>query len=115
MLVENQENAVRRAPLIFVVPACGLIVPARLKQFQLRQSTSEQVHSTSCGHRWTALESALDRDGFDQTRDTNEPAQRVPEERVSRKHAHARAGFRHGARLAWLQSDAGLRCRYGDG
>jgi hypothetical protein len=40
MAVENQENGVRRAPLIFVVPACGFVVAARTKQFQLDRSTS---------------------------------------------------------------------------
>jgi hypothetical protein len=43
MAVESQENRIRRAPLIFIVPACGLVVAARTKQFQLHQSTSEQV------------------------------------------------------------------------
>jgi hypothetical protein len=43
MAVEIQENRVRRAPLIFTVPACGLVVAARTEQFQLRQSTGEQV------------------------------------------------------------------------
>jgi hypothetical protein len=44
MDVENQENRVRRAPLIFTVPASGLVVAPRTRQFQLRQSASEQVY-----------------------------------------------------------------------
>jgi hypothetical protein len=47
MAVENQENGVRRAPLIFVVPACGFVVAARTKQFQLDRSTSEQIRCPS--------------------------------------------------------------------
>jgi hypothetical protein len=39
MAVEIQENRVRRAPLIFTVPACGSVVAPRTRQFQLRQST----------------------------------------------------------------------------
>jgi NAD(P)-dependent dehydrogenase (short-subunit alcohol dehydrogenase family) len=31
MAVENQENGVRRAPLIFVVPACGFVIAARTR------------------------------------------------------------------------------------
>jgi hypothetical protein len=34
MAVENQENGVRRAPLVFIVVACGFVVAARTKQFQ---------------------------------------------------------------------------------
>jgi len=44
MAIEIQENRVRRAPLIFTLPACGLVVAARTRQFQLRQSISEHVH-----------------------------------------------------------------------
>jgi hypothetical protein len=44
MAVEIQENRVRIAPLIFTVPACGLVVAARTRQFQHRQSTSEELH-----------------------------------------------------------------------
>jgi len=52
MAVENQESTVRRAPLFFTVPACGFVMAARTEQFQLRQSTGEQV---SCpGMRWSA-------------------------------------------------------------
>jgi hypothetical protein len=43
MAVESQENRIRRAPLIFIVPACGFVVAARTKPFQPPQSTSEQV------------------------------------------------------------------------
>jgi len=42
--VEVQENRVRRVPLIFTVPAFGFVVAPRIRQFQLCQSTSEQVH-----------------------------------------------------------------------
>ena len=41
MAVENQENGVRKAPLIFIVPAWGFVVAARTKPFQLHRSTSE--------------------------------------------------------------------------
>jgi hypothetical protein len=43
MAVENQENGVQRAPLIFIVPACGFVVAARTKQFQVCQATREQM------------------------------------------------------------------------
>ena len=43
MTVENQENAVRRAPQIFVVPACGFVVAAPTKHFQVGQDTREQM------------------------------------------------------------------------
>ena len=43
MVVEIQENRVRRAPLIFTAPACGLVAAAPTKQFPHRQSTGEQV------------------------------------------------------------------------
>ena len=43
MVAENQENRVRRAPLIFIVPACGFVVAARTKHFQARQTTSEEI------------------------------------------------------------------------
>jgi len=43
MAVENQENGVRRAPLVFIVPACGFVVAARTKQFQICQATREQM------------------------------------------------------------------------
>jgi len=43
MVVENQQNELVKAPLIFTVPACGFVVAARAREFQLRQSTSEQV------------------------------------------------------------------------
>src|SRR5262245_16872794 len=44
MAVEVQENRVRRVPLIFTVPACGIVVAPRIRQFQLGQSTNEQIH-----------------------------------------------------------------------
>jgi len=47
MAVETQENRIRRAPLIYIVRACGLVVAARTKQFQLAQSTSAQVRCLS--------------------------------------------------------------------
>ena len=48
MAVENQENpGVRRAPLIFVVPACGFVVATHTKQFQLDRSTGEQISCPS--------------------------------------------------------------------
>jgi hypothetical protein len=43
MTVENQENGLVKAPLIFTVPAYGLVVAARTKEFQLGRSTSEQL------------------------------------------------------------------------
>jgi hypothetical protein len=43
MAVENEEIEVQRAPLIFIVPALGFVVTARTKQFQLVQSTNEQI------------------------------------------------------------------------
>lgn len=43
MAVEIQENGVRRAPLIFTVPAWGYVVAASTKQFQVRQNTNEQM------------------------------------------------------------------------
>jgi hypothetical protein len=43
MAVENQENGVRRAPLIFIVPACGFVAAARTNQFQVCQDTREQM------------------------------------------------------------------------
>ena len=43
MAIENQENGVRRTPLIFVVPAWGFVVAARTKEFQIRQNTREQM------------------------------------------------------------------------
>jgi|SRR5690349_19945324 hypothetical protein len=36
-------SLIRRAPLIFVVPACGFVVAARIKQFQLDRRTGEQI------------------------------------------------------------------------
>jgi hypothetical protein len=47
MAVENQENGVRKAPLIFIVPAWGFVVAARTKPFQLHRSTSEQIRCPS--------------------------------------------------------------------
>jgi hypothetical protein len=43
MAVENQENGVRRASLIFIVPTRGFVVALRTKQFQVRQNTREQM------------------------------------------------------------------------
>jgi hypothetical protein len=43
MVIENQENRLRRAALTFTVPACGFVVAARTQQFQLTQRTAEQV------------------------------------------------------------------------
>ena len=45
MAVEIQENGVWRAPLIFIVPACGFVVATRTKQFQVRQNTREEMPS----------------------------------------------------------------------
>jgi hypothetical protein len=50
MTIENQEKGVRRAPLTFTVPACGFVVAARTKQFQLTERASEQ--SDFLGTRW---------------------------------------------------------------
>jgi hypothetical protein len=47
MTIENQEIRVRKAPLIFIVPACGFVVAARTKEFQLHQSTSELLGCSS--------------------------------------------------------------------
>jgi hypothetical protein len=43
MVVENQQNALVKAPLLFSVPAYGLVVAARTREFQPRQRASEQV------------------------------------------------------------------------
>ena len=43
MAVEIQENRVRRAPLFFTALVCSLVVAPGTRQFQLRQSTGEQV------------------------------------------------------------------------
>lgn len=43
MKVENQENGVRRALLIFVLPACGFVEAAPTKHFEVGQNTREQI------------------------------------------------------------------------
>ena len=43
MIVENQHSGLVKAPRIFTVPAYGLVVAARTREFQLRKSASEQV------------------------------------------------------------------------
>jgi hypothetical protein len=43
MAFENQQNGLVKAPPIFTVPACGLVVSPRVKQFQLRRGTSEHL------------------------------------------------------------------------
>jgi hypothetical protein len=53
MTTENQENGVRKVPLIFIVSACGFVVAARTKQFQLRQSTSEPLRFP--GAQWLTV------------------------------------------------------------
>lgn len=55
MVVQSQENRNRRAPLIFIVPACGLVVAARTKPFQLNQRTSEQTLCPSAQRHTTNL------------------------------------------------------------
>ena len=52
MTIEHQERKVRRPPLTFTVPACGFVVAARSKQFQLTEPTSEQVNFLDT--RWLA-------------------------------------------------------------
>jgi hypothetical protein len=49
MAVENQQNELVKAPLMFIVPACGFVVAARTREFQRRQSTSEQVSCAGAG------------------------------------------------------------------
>jgi hypothetical protein len=55
MVVENQQNELVKAPLIFTVPACGFVVAARAREFQLRQSTSEQVCYPGAGRPATTF------------------------------------------------------------
>ena len=43
MVIENQENGVRRVPLTFTVPACGFVVAARTEQFQIIERAGEQL------------------------------------------------------------------------
>jgi len=51
MAIENQENGVRRAPLIFIVPAWGFVVAARTKRSSLVRAPANNYVAQARGGR----------------------------------------------------------------